>query len=94
MIEVMTNFKCSQQAFFVAISIMDQYYKSCQFKEPIEIKDLHITGVTAMFIASKYEDIYPLKLSVMHEKIAHRKIPIADIKAYEFKVLTELDFEV
>jgi len=24
-----------------------------------------------MFIASKYEDIYPLKLNVVHEKIAH-----------------------
>jgi len=27
-----------------------------------------------MFIASKFEDIYPLKLKVVHEKIAHRKI--------------------
>ena len=47
-----------------------------------------------MRIASKYEDIYPLKLSVVYEKIAHRKIPTKDIKDFEFKILSELDFEV
>ncbi len=94
MIEVMTNFKCSQQAFFVAISIMDKYYKSLSHKAPVEVSELHISGVSSMLIASKYEDIYPLKLSVVYEKIAHRKIPTQDIKDYEFKILSELDFEV
>ena len=94
MIEVMTNFKCSQQAFFVAISIMDKYYKSMGEHRPIEVSDLHISGVSSMLIASKYEDIYPLKLSVVYEKIAHRKIPTEDIKEYERKVLSELDFDV
>ena len=35
------------------------------------IGDLHVTGVTSMFVASKYEDIYPLKMKVVFEKIAH-----------------------
>lgn len=33
-----------------------------------------------MFIASKYEDIYPLKMKMVYEKIAHRKLQIDDIK--------------
>jgi len=37
----------------------------------MEVSDLHITGVTCMFIASKFEDIYPLKMKTIHEKIAH-----------------------
>ena len=27
-----------------------------------------------MFIATKYEEIYPIKLSVLSEKIAHNKL--------------------
>ena len=29
-----------------------------------------------MFIASKYEDVYPLKMKMVYEKIAHKKLPI------------------
>jgi cyclin B/cyclin A len=32
---------------------------------------LHGIGVTAMFVASKYEDIYPLKMKTVYDKIAH-----------------------
>ncbi len=39
-----------------------------------EIGYLHILGVACMFIASKYEDIYPLKMKMVFEKIAHKKL--------------------
>ena len=39
---------------------MDRYFKNCSTVK--EVGDLHITGVTCMFMASKYEDIYPLKM--------------------------------
>jgi hypothetical protein len=42
--------------------------------------DLHITGVVAMFLASKYEEIYPLRLQIVHEKIAHKKISTDQIR--------------
>jgi hypothetical protein len=29
-----------------------------------------------MFIASKFEDIFPLKMKTVYEKIAHKKIEI------------------
>ena len=45
--------------------------------------DLHLLGVTAMFIACKYEEIYPVKLQVVHEKIAHKKLAKEDIKIKE-----------
>ena len=45
-----------------------------------EVQDLHLTGVTCMFLATKYEEIYPLKLSVIHEKIAHKKLSAEQIK--------------
>lgn len=84
-IEVLTNFKCDDQTFFLAVNLMDRYFKGKQ--ETREISDLHIIGVTCMFIASKYEDIYPLKMRMVYEKIAHQKLAIADIKALELDIL-------
>ena len=69
MIEVLTNFKCDDQTFFIAVSLMDRYFKGC--KNIKLVGDLHLTGVTAMFVASKFEDIYPLKMKTVYEKIAH-----------------------
>lgn len=55
MIEVLTNFKCDNQTFFLAVSLLDRFFRFSPY--PVEICDLHIMGVTAMFIASKFEDV-------------------------------------
>jgi hypothetical protein len=45
-----------------------------------------------MFIACKYEEIYPMKLQVVHEKIAHRKLSIDQIKLKESEILAACNF--
>ena len=55
---------------------------------------MHIMGVTAMFIASKYEDIYPLKMKMVFEKIAHKKIPVDKIKALELDYLKTIHYKI
>lgn len=92
MIEVLTNFKCDDQTFFLAVSLIDRYFKSKS--ETREISDLHIIGVTTMFIASKYEDIYPLKMKMVFEKIAHKKLAIEDIKSLELDILKCIDYKI
>ena len=47
-----------------------------------------------MFIASKYEEIYPLRLSVVHEKIAHKKLSIDSIKRKEKEILDALEYKI
>lgn len=47
-----------------------------------------------MFIASKYEEIYPFKLKMVHEKIGHKKISIEKIKKTEKEILESLDFNL
>ena len=42
----------------MSVSLLDRFFKNKL--DPKEISDLHIIGVTSMFIASKYEDIYPV----------------------------------
>lgn len=92
MIEVLTNFKCDDQTFFLAVGLMDRYFKNKP--ETREISDLHIIGVTCMFIASKYEDIYPLKMKMVHEKIAHQKLAIDDIKMLELDILKQVNYMI
>jgi len=92
MIEVLTNFKCDDQTFFIAVSLQDRFFKGCpQVKE---VSDLHLCGVTCMFIASKYEDIYPLKMKTVYEKIAHQKLEIKAIKNLELEMMRIIDYKI
>ena len=47
-----------------------------------------------MFIATKYEEIYPIRLSTLYERIAHKKLSMEDIKAKEIEILEALEFNV
>ena len=47
-----------------------------------------------MFIASKYEDIYPLKMKMVYEKIAHKKLPIEKIKTLEMDILKTIKYRI
>ena len=92
MIEVLTNFKCDDQTFFLAVSLLDRYFKGKS--DTREVADLHIIGVTTMFIASKYEDIYPLKMKMVFEKIAHKKLSIERIKTLELDILKTIKYKI
>lgn len=71
MIEVLSSYKMTEETFFKSVYIMDQYMKKSTAR--LEVKDLHLIGITSMFIASKYEEIHPLKLEVLYDKIARKK---------------------
>mmetsp|Transcript_32597 Transcript_32597/g.24083 ORF Transcript_32597/g.24083 Transcript_32597/m.24083 type:complete len:134 (-) Transcript_32597:236-637(-) len=90
MVEVLTAFKCSDQTFFLAVVLMDRYF-SCLNSGPrartLELQELHITGIACMFIASKYEDVYPLLMKTVFNKIGHAKIPAEAIKERELDIL-------
>jgi glycine cleavage system protein P-like pyridoxal-binding family len=76
----------------LAASLMDRYFKNCANVKLIS--DLHITGVTSMFIASKFEDIYPLKMKTVHEKIAHSKLEIQQIKSLELDIMKTINYKI
>ena len=76
----------------MAVSLLDRYFKGKN--ETREVGDLHIIGVTTMFIASKYEDIYPLKMKMVYEKIAHKKLSIEKIKSLEMDILRVINYRI
>lgn len=51
---------------------MDLFYSKIGIS--LDLDQLHPIGVTAMFVASKYNEIYPIKLKTFYEKISHYKI--------------------
>ena len=64
MIEVLSSYKMSEETFFRSVYMMDAYMKNSS--QRLEVKDLHLIGVSSMFSAAKYEEIHPLKLSVIY----------------------------
>ena len=47
-----------------------------------------------MFVASKFEDIYPLKMKTVYEKIAHQKLEISKIKNLELELLEVINYKI
>ena len=71
---------------------MDRYFKATPHRLPVT--KLHIIGVTSMFVASKYEDVCPLRMQTVDEKISQGKIPKAQIKQQEADMLSALRYQV
>lgn len=96
-VEVLTAFKCSDQTFFLTINLMDRYFAALNQgsqKRALELHELHITGVVCMFIASKYEDVYPLLMKTVFNKIGHKKISEEAIRTKEMEILRVLGFKI
>ena len=51
---------------------MDRYFEKS--KRVLKVDELHNIGVTCMFIASKYEDITPLFMQTIIDKVTHGKM--------------------
>jgi hypothetical protein len=58
------------------------------------MNELHIVGITSMFISSKYEEIYPMRLKIVYEKIAHKKLSVEEIKKKEIEILETLNYTI
>ena len=95
MIEVCTSFKCSARTYFLSTQIFDQYLRAVGRQEQVLTnKEVHGIGVTSMYLASKYEDIFPLHSKIVSDKIAHKAIPAADILCREKKFLALFDYQL
>jgi hypothetical protein len=54
LIDVHLKFKLLPETLYLTVEYIDRYLN----KEPVTRKKLQLVGVTAMLIASKYEEIY------------------------------------
>jgi hypothetical protein len=54
--------------------------------------DVHAIGVTAMYLATKYEDVYPFNSQIAYEKISHKAVSQSEILHMESNFLHTFDF--
>ena len=50
--------------------------------------------MTCIFIACKYEEIYPIRLKILQERIAHNKLSEDQIRNMEAEILETLNFNL
>ena len=77
MIEVTSSYKLGHKTYFTGVQLMDRYFKAEDQRLPIT--KLHIIGVVTMLIATKMDEVFPLKIKTVHEKIVHKKIDKREI---------------
>lgn len=94
MVEVCSSFRCSDRTYFLAVSIFDKYLSLIKGKKIIKNPEVHAIGITAMYLASKYEDVLPINSFIAFEKISHKSIPQQDILNQEKDFLRCFDFDL
>lgn len=67
---------------------MDRYFKNIE--KGLQSSELHLTGIVSMFISSKYEDIIPLLMKTVVNKIGHNKFEQSQIELKELEILKVL----
>ena len=89
LIDVHLKYKLVPQTMYIAVNLIDRYLE----KNETSRAKLQLVGVTAMFIACKYEEIYPpdLKDFVYITDGAYVKQDVLDM---EYKMLKSLEFNI
>ena len=88
MVEVCTSFKCAPRTYFLSVTIMDKYLQYSIHNGIIRgNQDIHQMGVISIYLASKYEDVYPIHSKIVSEKIAHGAITQKQILDQELEFL-------
>jgi hypothetical protein len=69
MVEVIGVYKLSSETFFQCVFIMDYFlYKTPKI---LKTQDIHELGITCIYIATKFQDVCPLNMKNILEKIGH-----------------------
>ena len=89
LIEVHYKFKLNPETLFITVNLIDRYLSKAVVKRQL----LQLVGVTAMLIASKYEDIYPPPIGDF-VYITDNAYTQQDILEMEHDILRTLEFNV
>lgn len=89
LVQVQMKYQLRTETLFLTIHLIDCYLS----RQSINRKNLQLVGVAGMFIASKYEEIYPPTVDdfVYLTDSAYRK---EDVLQMERDMLVKLDFNV
>jgi uncharacterized protein (DUF924 family) len=92
MIIVFNKLNFRDETFFQAMEILDSIL--IKYKFNLSSEDVHLIAIVSLFIASKYEEVKPISLKSLVEKVCHGKYSKSDIIAAEMLVLKKLNFKI
>lgn len=83
MIEVFGNYPqtTTPQTYFRAVGLLDAFLKKTNMY--YQDSDVHLMGISCMFIATKLEDIYHIPLQDFVTRVGHTKFNATKLKAME-----------
>jgi len=89
---ILVHLRCSllQETLYLTIAILDQFL---QVDKTTRKDNLQLVGVTATFIASKYEEMYLPEISDF-VYLCDNVFKVKDIKTMEIKILSTLQFNL
>ncbi|KAM8816596.1 G2/mitotic-specific cyclin-B1 [Rhynchonycteris naso] len=89
LVQVQMKFRLLQETMYMTVSIIDRFMQNY----PVPKKMLQLVGVTAMFIASKYEEMYPPEIGDF-AFVTDNTYTKLQIRQMEMKILRALNFGV
>jgi len=92
MIEVLAAYKFTKRTYFLACAIMDNFLRVTN--KMYTDDDVHIIGITAMYIASKMEEIRPMFLKEVFYNVGHEAISIESMKRKQLEMVKALDYNL
>ena len=91
MIEVCSIINYVDETFFLSVNILDIFLQKT--KKIYDNSDIHLIGMTSIFTASKFQEIYPQSLKVFSHRVGHDMFTLDQIKSMESQILTEIGME-
>lgn len=88
LIEVHFKFKLFPETLFLTINLLDRFMAKVQVSKD----QLQLVGITAMLLASKYEEIYAPEISDF-TYITDNAVSAEEIREMERHMVTALDFD-
>lgn len=92
MIEVLYAYHSDPPTLFLAVHIFDMYISKSEVV--LTNNDIHLTGIVCIYLASKMEDLVPLRMSHVKAKIGHNKFSEKKIREKEKNILNTINFKM
>ena len=89
LVEVHLKFKLVPETLYLTVNLIDRYLLG----SPVERSNLQLVGVSALLLASKYEEIYPPEVADF-TYITDHAYAAEEVLDMEMKILLELDWKI
>ncbi|XP_040262996.1 G2/mitotic-specific cyclin-B1-like [Bufo bufo] len=89
LVQVQMKFRLLQETIFMTVGIIDRFLQ----ENPVPKNQLQLVGVTAMFLAAKYEEMYPPEIGDFTFVTDHTYTKV-QIREMEMNILRALKFAI